>query len=153
MVTENTYSTVNNYVRNWLEVPISGTLSNVYLTRRKFGRNIFPSSVKFTQCQTVLRRALKTSPNDNIKELWKSTANHTNVQYDTYNSTQEGVKSFHLGQEDKVKSRLTCRGSFFSNVSKFSLTQSFPLLQLNQDFPKTFSALQFVTSITLFHHA
>ena len=46
-VTENIDSIVNNYIRKWLEVPISGTLSNVYLTRNKFGQNILPPSVKF----------------------------------------------------------------------------------------------------------
>ncbi len=79
-VTENVDSLINKYIRKWLEVPISGTLSNVYLTSNKFGLNIIPTSIKFTQCQTVLRNALKTSPNDSIKELWKSTNNYTNIQ-------------------------------------------------------------------------
>jgi hypothetical protein len=73
-------------VRKWLKIPISGTFSNTYLTHNKFGMNILPASVKFIQCQTVLRNALKTSPNDYIKELWKSTNNHTNIQYGIYNS-------------------------------------------------------------------
>ena len=119
-VIENIDSTVNSYIRKWLEVPVSGTLSNVYLSRNKFGQNIIPPSIKFTQCQTVHRNALKSSPNDNIKELWTSTSNHTNVQYDSYKSTKEVLKSFHLTQEDKLN-RLTCQGSFLSNVSKFSL--------------------------------
>ena len=58
-VIENVDSLVNNYIRKWLELPISGTLSNVYLTRNKFGLNILPACVKFIQCQTVLRNALK----------------------------------------------------------------------------------------------
>ncbi len=33
---------VNQYIRKWLEIPISGTLSNVYLTRNKFRLNIIP---------------------------------------------------------------------------------------------------------------
>ena len=73
-----------------------------------------PVSVKFIQCQTVLRNALKTSPNESIKQLWKSTNQHTNIQYDVYNSTKEV-------QEDKLKHHLICQGSFFSNVAKFSL--------------------------------
>ena len=47
-------SIVNGYIRKWLDIPISGTLSNVFLERNKFGLNICPPSVKFTQCQTVL---------------------------------------------------------------------------------------------------
>ncbi len=57
-VTENVDSLINKYIRKWLEVPISGTLSNVYLTSNKFGLNIIPTSIKFTQCQTVLRTVM-----------------------------------------------------------------------------------------------
>ena len=39
----------------WLDIPKSGTLSNVFLIHNKFGLNICPPSVKFTQCQRVLR--------------------------------------------------------------------------------------------------
>ena len=84
---------------------------------------LLPASVKFIQCQTVLRNALKTSPNDSINELWKSTNNHTNIQYDSYNSTKEVLKTFHSQQENKLRNRLKCQGSFFENVSKFSLSQ------------------------------
>ena len=105
-VVENIDSPVNKYIRKWLEVPISGKLSNVFLTRNKFGLNILPASVKFIQCQTVLRNALKTSPNDSINELWKSTNNHTNIQYDSYNSTKEVLKTFHSQQENKLRNRL-----------------------------------------------
>ena len=102
-VVENIDSPMNKCIRKWLEVPISGTLSNVFLTSNKFGLNILPVSVKFIQCQTVLRNALKTSPNDSINELWKSTNNHTlNIQYDSYNSTKEVLKTFHSQQENKL---------------------------------------------------
>ena len=37
-VSENMDSVVNKYVRKWLEIPISGTLSNVYLASNKFGQ-------------------------------------------------------------------------------------------------------------------
>ena len=149
-VIENIDSTVNSYIRKWLEVPVSGTLSNVYLSRNKFGQNIIPPPIKFTQCQTVHRNALKSSPNDNIKEFWTSTSNHTNVQYDSYKSTKEVLKSFHLTQEDKLN-RLTCQGSFLSNVSKFSLLPLTPFgLHLNQNYQKTFSISRFVTLITPF---
>ncbi|CAB4000712.1 Hypothetical predicted protein [Paramuricea clavata] len=62
-VIENIDSNVNSYIRKWLDIPISGTLSTVFLTRNKFGLNICPPSIKFIQCQTVLRKALKISPN------------------------------------------------------------------------------------------
>ena len=122
-VTQSIDSVVNQYIRKWLEIPVSGTLSNIFLTNNKFGLNVLPVAVKFIQCQTVLRNALKTSPNESIKQLWKSTNQHTNIQYDVYNSTKEVLKEFHSVQEDKLKHHLICQGSFFSNVAKFSLLQ------------------------------
>ena len=79
-VIENVDSKVNSYIRKWLDIPISGTPSTVFLTRNKFGLNICPPSVKFIQCQTVFRKALKISPNDSINELWKATSNSKNIQ-------------------------------------------------------------------------
>ena len=99
---------INKYIRKWLEIPISGTLSNIFLTRNKFGLNIIPASIKFTQCQTVQRNAFKTSPNEAIKEHWKLTNNHTNVQYDIYKSTKEVLKDFRSRQENKLQSQLVC---------------------------------------------
>ena len=63
-IIENIDSVANQFIRRWLEIPVSGTLSTVFQTRDKFGQNIYPPSVKFTQCQTVLRTALKSSPNE-----------------------------------------------------------------------------------------
>ena len=120
-ISQNIDSVANQYIRKWLEIPISGTLSTVYLTRNKFGQSIYPPSVKFTQCQAVLRNALKHSPNQAINELWKSTNNHINIQYDVYNSTKEVLKEFRSGHEDKLQNQLTCQGSFFSSITKFSL--------------------------------
>ena len=122
-VSENMDSVVNKYVRKWLEIPISGTLSNVYLTSNKFGQNIYPPSIKFVQCQTVARNALKTSPNHSINNLWKTTSESKNIQYDVYTSTKEVLKSFTTGQEDKLQNHLILQGSFFSNVIKFSLSK------------------------------
>ena len=66
---------------------------------------------------------MKSSPNDSIKELWKSTNSHTNIQYDVYNSTKQVLKEFQSGQEDKLKNHLICQGSFFAHASKFSLSR------------------------------
>ena len=93
---------MNGYIRKWLDIPISGTLSNVFLERNKFGLNICPPSVKFDQCQTVLPNSLKESQNDSLKDLWKSLGCHTNIQYDVFKSTREALKDFHSNQEDKL---------------------------------------------------
>ncbi|CAB3986993.1 Hypothetical predicted protein [Paramuricea clavata] len=123
-ISENLDSVFKQYIRKWLEVPISGSLSNIYLTSNKFGLNIIPPSTKFIQCQTTIRSALKSSPNESITHLWKSTCNHTNTQYDQYTSTKEVIKSFREVHEDKLENRLKCQGSFLSSISKFLLPPS-----------------------------
>ncbi|CAB4023715.1 Hypothetical predicted protein [Paramuricea clavata] len=122
-VTKNIDSIANKYIRRWLEVPISGTLSTVFLTNNKFGLSIYPPSVKFIQCQTVLRKALKSSPNESTNDLWRATSNHTNIQYDAYNSTKEVLKDFGSGHENKLLNQLTRQGSFFCSITKFALPQ------------------------------
>ena len=145
-VTESIDSVINKYIRKWLEIPINGTLSNIYLTRDKFGFNILPVSIKFIQCQTVLRNVLKLSPNDSIKELWKSTNSHTNIQYDVYNSTKQVLKEFQSGQEDKLKNHLICQGSFFGMLQSFLYHGSTPFgLRLNRTYRRTYSISPFAT--------
>ena len=120
-IVENLDSIVNSFIRKWLDVPICGTLSNVFLERKKFGLNVCPPSVKFVQCQSVLRNIMKKSRNHSIQDLWKSTSCHTNIQYDTYKSTKDVLKDFRSSQEDKLQHNLISQGFFFTCVDKYSL--------------------------------
>ena len=122
-IVENLDPIILQYVRKWLDVPISGTLSNTFLPTSKFGLNLCPPSVKFTQCQTVLRKALKMSQNRSVNDLWKSTSCYTNIQYDAYKSTKDVIKEFHTNHEHRLQNHLLSQGFFFSNVIKYSLTK------------------------------
>ena len=68
-VIQNLDNTLISYVRIWLDLPISATISYLTLSKSKFGLNIQLPSTKLLQCQTVLRNTLKSPPNDNIKSL------------------------------------------------------------------------------------
>ena len=72
------------------------TLSNVFLTKTKFGLNIYHPPTKFVQCQIVAQNVLKSSPNQDIQILWKSTCISTNLQYDSYKDTKQVLKAFVL---------------------------------------------------------
>ena len=93
------------------------------MTRNKFGLIICPTSIKFIQCQTVRRNALKNSPNADINELWKTTSTNKNIQYDVYSPTKEIIKAFRSNQETKLQNKLPTQGSFFNSISKFALSQ------------------------------
>ena len=113
---------IASYIRRLLEIPICGALSNVFLTKTKFGLNIYPPSTKLAQCQTVARNVLKSSPNNDIQTLWISTSISTNLQYDSYKDIKQVLKAFFSNQEDRLKSHLVSHGSFFSSVT----SNSFP---------------------------
>ena len=68
-VIENLDNVVIRFIRQWLDLPISATLSGISLPQNQCGLNLLPPSVKFQQCQTVLQTALKSSSNDAIKSL------------------------------------------------------------------------------------
>ena len=115
-VCENLDSIATKFLRKWLELPISATLSNVYLPYSKFGLNVILPSTKFTQCQTVSRAALKSSINENIRELWSITCTNRNIQYDIYSNTKDVLKAFRQKNEQRLKNDLISQGSFFSNI-------------------------------------
>ena len=116
-VCEHLENVVAQYIRKWLDLAISATLTNIILPQNKFGLNIQLPSTKFIQCQTVLRYALKNSQNE---ELWKSTSNHTTIQYDMYKNTKEVLKAIQNEHEDRLKNHLVSQGSFFSNIVEAS---------------------------------
>jgi hypothetical protein len=94
------------YIRKWLELPISATLSNVYLPQNKFGLNIILPSTKFIQCQTVSHSTLKASINEDINKLWSITGTNKNIQYDIYKNTKDVLKAFRNENEQKLQNHL-----------------------------------------------
>ena len=106
-------------IHKWLDLTVCGTLSNVFLPNNKFGLNVCLPSVKFTQCQTVQRKALKSSLNEEIKYFWSSTSVHINIQYDAFKSTKDVVKKFQADQENKYHGLLS-QGFFFKHVKNDS---------------------------------
>ena len=71
---------VTRFVRQWLDLPISANLSGIILPNNQFGLNLQLPSLKFIQCQTVLRNSLQSSQHNAITSLWKSTSQSMNVQ-------------------------------------------------------------------------
>ena len=112
------------YIPKWLELPISATLSNVYLPQNKFGLNIILPSTKFIQCQIVSRSTLRASINEDINKLWSITSTNKNIQYDIYKNTKDVLKAFRNENEQRLHNHLISQGSFFSSVIKNS-TSSF----------------------------
>ena len=106
-VIQNLDNAVLRFVRKWLDLPVSASLSCISLPRNQFGLNLLFPSVKFQQCPTVLRTAWKSSSNDAIKSLLRGTNLGMNIQYDTYRNTKQVLKAVRQNHTDKLRSTLT----------------------------------------------
>ena len=118
-VVQNLDNIVTKYVRQCLDLPISATLSTIVLQKSKYGINLILPSTKFTQCQTVIRNALKTSPNLDINAMWAATSNGSNIQYDQYRNTKQVLTAIQKDHEDHINHKLTSQG-FMSSILKLS---------------------------------
>ena len=123
-IMDNLDSIVSNYIRQWLELPISVTLSSLIINISKYGISLVLQSVEFIQCQTTIRNTLKSSPNNYIKEVWKDTSHHTNIQYDQYRNTKHALKSIQTNHEERIYHKLLSQGPVISSILKYSLSRN-----------------------------
>ena len=96
-------------------------MTSLVLTKNQLGLNLQMLSIKFTQCQTVSRNILRSSPNPNVQALWKSTSNGTNLQYDMYRNTEEVLKAVKSGNRERLTHNLPSQGALLSFLLDHSL--------------------------------
>ena len=77
--------------------------------------------MKFLQCQAVKRNILKSSPNENIRSLWKTTCEASNIQYDLYRNTKEVLKAVRTEHTKHLQHELTSKGVILSFLIDISL--------------------------------
>ena len=129
---------VSRYIRSWLEIPISGTLNVITLSKRKFGLGVILPSTRLHQCQVTFRKSLSKSQNKNIRKLYNTTSKETNVQYDQYLSTKDVLVKIRRMSENRLKDELTTQSlvikSIWNNAdSKYTNSWSSVLEQLPQN--------------------
>ena len=92
----------HNYFRRWLNIPAAGTVEILQLSKTKFGMELLDISSKFTLCQITIRQCLQKSPNPDTHNLFKGTS-EKNIQYDTFSTAKEALKSIRSQKENTVK--------------------------------------------------
>ena len=120
-VIQNLDNIVSRYIREWLELPISATLSGLILSKNQFGLSLQLPSMKFLQCQAVQRNILKLSLNENVRSLWKTTCEGSNIQYDLYRNTKEVLKAVRTEHTKRLQHELTSQGAILSFMIDNSL--------------------------------
>ena len=111
---------VAKFVRHWLELPISATLSQLIISKSNNGLSLILPSTKFIQCQTTIRNALKSSPNPDIRHLCQDSSQYTNVQYDHYKNTKQVLKAVQKQHQGRLEHELTSQGFIVSSIIKFA---------------------------------
>ena len=76
------------FIRGWLEIPPSGTLDLILLSREKFGLEVSDVMTKLQQCQVTVRKYLRSSPNVDIQQL-ADMADAKTKQYDRFRTSKE----------------------------------------------------------------
>ena len=123
-VVENLDNIVSSFVRKWLELPISATFSSLILNNSKYGISLVLPSTKFIECQTTMRNALKSSPNQDIKCLWAETSYGTNLQYDQFKNTKQVLKTIQHDHEERINNTLLSQGLVLSSILKFACNKT-----------------------------
>ena len=121
---ENLDNIVSSFVRQWLELPVSATFSSLILNKSKYGISLVLPSTKFIECQTTMRNALKSSPNQDIKCLWAETSYGTNLQYDQFKNTKQVLKTIQHDHEERINNTLLSQGLVLSSILKFACNKT-----------------------------
>ena len=121
-VKNNIDNIASKFIRSWLEIPISGTLDIVLLTKSKFGLGLILPSARFTQCQVTFRNSLKKSSNANIRKIHAYTSKDRNVQYDQNVSTKEALKRIRSMKEDRIKGELQTQSLVIKSILDYALS-------------------------------
>jgi hypothetical protein len=115
----------SKYIRKWLELPVSATLSNVFIPpQSKFGLKIILPSAKFIQHQTVSRSALKYSPNVYIHNLRTVTSSRAPTR--TYSMTFTKTKKTYLLRRLEKKMKKDFKTTSYRKVLSFSVSLIIP---------------------------
>lgn len=111
---------LNGYVRQWLEMPISGTLNILSLAKSKFGIGLITVSSRFLQCQVIIRNRLKNSQNADIKKIHTVTSAESNLKIDTFTSTQEIIKEVRNDNVEKI-TKLSSQSLVVKSIWNFTM--------------------------------
>ena len=129
-------------LRRWLELPPSGTLDLILLSREKFGFEVSDVSTKLQQCQVMVRKCLRSSPNVDIQQL-ADMADAKTKQYNRFRASKEVLKEV----------RKTAAGNLTSKLNTQSAVIRFVWSEVLQSSKNAWFAVQSNLSINLHNFA
>ena len=122
-VAENLDNIVLSLVHQWLDlqflVPLHyqfATLGTLALPKAKYGIALILPSTKYLESQTVIRNALKSSPNLEINILGSQTSLGCNAQYDQHRDTKQVPNAVQKDNEMCIIHELKSQGFMGTSI-------------------------------------
>ena len=113
----------HNYIRGWLEIPPCGAIEILLLSTKQNGINLLDISTKFEQCPVTIRKSLKKSSNEDIRELFQITSVGSSIKYDSFQSTRKALTQTRLSKIEKITG-LKCQSEIVTSVWKEALVST-----------------------------
>ena len=93
--------------RCWLEIPANGTVDVIMLSKSKFGLNIVDVSMKFTQCQTIIRKKLSNGENEDTQLFYQLIREKSNINCDHFITSKNVIKDLREHKQKHITRDLT----------------------------------------------
>jgi hypothetical protein len=113
-----------SYLRLWLDIPMSGSLDFIKLTKKQYGLKICFVSDKFLQCQVAYRQCLEKSRNADVKFVKEATSYGRNIKADSYISTREALKDIRNMTKNNIEKGLTTQSLVIKSIWAYALPRS-----------------------------
>ena len=114
-IVNNIHNICRQFIRRWLEIPPSGTFDSILLSREKFGLEVADVSTKLQQCQVMVRKCLRSSPNVDI-QLLADMVDAKTKQYDRFRASKEVLKEAQRTAASNLTSKLNTQGAVIRYV-------------------------------------
>ena len=142
----------HNAFQRWLGIPANGTVDIIMLSKSKFGLNIVDVSMKFTQCQTIIRKKLSNAENEDTQLVYQLIREKSNINYDHYITSKNIIKDLREHKQEHITRDLTTQSLVVKALWQESLAEN--VKTWNTAFKQTSEKyLQFYTAIFKQHLA
>ena len=96
-----------NAFQHWLEIPANGTVDIIMLSKSKFGLDIVDVSMKFTHCQTIIRKKLSNAENEETQLIYQLIREKSNINYDHFITSKNVIKDPRERKQEHITRDLT----------------------------------------------
>ena len=94
------------------------------LSKSKFGLNIVDVSMKFTQCQTVIRKKLSNVENEDTQLIYQLIREKSNINYDHFITSKNVIKDLRERKQEHITRNLTTQNLVVKALWQESFTEN-----------------------------